>query len=142
MPLDSVFVFSPFSQYKNTRVRGTLCYNLRHVRPVCSMYFGKKVCTFRQTLQCSITRISAFLLASFKLSHTQSQTHCRRNFSTFFILFQGPTQLADGHDQPLVYMTRIAFFKWTRVDLESKSWSHFHWQAMHVLGCKSQVLKA
>ena len=31
---------------------------------------------------------------------------------------------------------------WTRVELESKSWTHFHWKAMHVLSCKSQVLKA
>ena len=40
-------------------------------------------------------------------------------------------------------MTRaFSFIKLTRVDLESKSWTHFHWQAMHLLGCKSQVLKA
>ena len=49
LPLDSVFLFSPVSQLKKTRARGSLCYKLWHVRPVCSMHFGRKVCTCRQT---------------------------------------------------------------------------------------------
>ena len=105
--------------------------------------FRKKGLHVQADITVSYNSLSAFLLTSFALPHTHSQTHCRRNFSTFFTLLQGPTQLADGHDQLLVYTTRaFSFIKWTIVDLESKSWTHFHWQAMHLLGCKSQVLKA
>ena len=77
--------------------------------------FRKKGLHVQADITVSYNSLSAFLLTSFALPHTHSQTHCRRNFSTFFTLLQGPTQLADGHDQLLVYTTRaFSFIKWTR----------------------------